>query len=73
MKGDRIMVENDIGEKIEQLASETVIKISNLAQSGSRDKDPNTQRELTKLRLSESRKMNKYFLKVYETFQIPKK
>lgn len=56
-------------ERIEQLASETVIKISNMAYPGTKDDSKAAQRELTRLRLSESVKMTRYFTKMYETFE----
>ena len=62
------MVDEKTTEKIEQLASETVIKISNMVQSGPKEKSTAVQRSLMKLRVTESVKMSKYFLKVYETF-----
>ncbi len=67
------MVEDTIAEKIDRLASETVIKISNLVHSGPKDKTPAEQKELTKLRLTESRKMSKYFNKVLENFRSASK
>ncbi len=63
------MMDEQTAEKIEQLASETVIKISNMAQSGAGEMSKAVQRELTKLRLTESVKMTKKFLKVYEVFR----
>ena len=62
------MIDEKTTERIERLASETVINISNMVQSGSKEKSMAVQRELTKLRLTESVKMTKYFLKVYEAF-----
>ncbi len=67
------MAEDTIEEKIDRLASETVIKISNLAQSGNKEKTPEAQKELMKLRLTESRKMSKYFNKVLEIFRTASK
>ncbi|MBN1367919.1 MAG: hypothetical protein JW967_08330 [Dehalococcoidales bacterium] len=63
------MVEDTIEEKIERLASETVIKISNLVQSEATDKTLAAQKEFTKLRMAETRKMSKYFFKVYDIFR----
>lgn len=62
------MIDEKTTEKIEQIASEIVIKISNMALSTPEGKGGTTQRELTKMRLTESVKMNKYFLKVYGAF-----
>ncbi len=67
------MAEDTIEEKIDRLASETVIKISNLVQSVPKEKTPAAQKELMKLRLTESRKMSKYFNKVLEIFQTASK
>ena len=63
------MVDEETTEQIEKLASETVIKISNMVPSVTRDKSKTAQRELMKLRVSQSIKVSKYFLQVYETFQ----
>lgn len=62
------MVDEATTEQIEKLASETVIKISNMVPSVTKDKSKTAQRELMKLRLSQSIKMSKHFLQVYETF-----
>lgn len=63
------MVDEETTERIEQLASETVIKISNMVKSGPKDKSKAAQRELMKLTLAQSVKMSRYFLQVYESFQ----
>ena len=63
------MIDEETTEKIEHLASETAIRLSNMVPTTQREKSKEAQKELMKLRLSESLKLREYLLRVYETFR----